>query len=69
MAKTTDQHYQSFLIRCWLTRPSTTDELPTWRFELREVTAESQVVGFSDVAELTSFISAKMSQDMEDRNE
>jgi len=60
MPKEADQFYQSFLVRCWLIPPATTDELPTWRFELRDVTAEPQKHRFSDLEQLKAFMSAKL---------
>jgi hypothetical protein len=55
-----DQIYHSFLVRCWLIPPATTDELPTWRFELRDVTADPQKERFSDLEQLKEFVAAKL---------
>ena len=60
MSKQVDQIYQSFLVRCWLIPPVTTDEPVTWRFELREVSAEPQKHRFSDLEQLKASISAKL---------
>lgn len=60
MSEQADQVYQSFLVRCWLIRPATTDEPPTWRFELREVSADPQKHGFSDLEQLKAFMAAKL---------
>jgi hypothetical protein len=60
MAKQADQVYQSFLVRCWLMPPATTDEPAAWRFELREVAAEPQKYGFSDLEQLIAFMAAKL---------
>ena len=60
MSHQADQIYQSFLVRCWLVPPATTNESPTWRFELREVSAEPQKHGFSDLEQLKAFLSAKL---------
>jgi hypothetical protein len=60
MAKQADQVYQSFLVRCWLVPPATTGEPATWRFELREVSAEPQKYGFSDLEQLIAFVAAKL---------
>lgn len=55
-----DQRYQSFLVRCWFVPPETSDEPPNWRFELREVSAESLKHGFGDLEQLKSFISERL---------
>ena len=68
MSKQAHQVYQSFLVRCWLIPPETTDEPALWRFELREVPAESQKQRFSDLEQLKEFISAELT-DMAVRNE
>ncbi|MFQ5399581.1 MAG: hypothetical protein ACE5E7_08280 [Anaerolineae bacterium] len=60
MSEQAEQVYQSFLVRCWLILPVTADEPPTWRFELREVTAESQKHRFSDLEQLKAFMAAKL---------
>jgi hypothetical protein len=60
MSKQADQVYQSFLVRCWLIPPATTDEPPVWRFELREISAKPQKHGFSDLVQLKEFMSAKL---------
>lgn len=60
MAKQADQVYQSFLVRCWLMPPATTGEPAAWRFELREVSAEPQKHGFSDLEQLIAFVAAKL---------
>ena len=60
MAKQADQVYQSFLVRCWFIPPATTDEPAAWRFELREVSAEPQKHGFSDLEQLIAFVAAKL---------
>ena len=60
MAKEADQIYQSFLVRCWFIPPAAGDEPPTWRFELRDVSAESAKHRFSDLEQLKAFMSAKL---------
>lgn len=60
MAKQAVQHYQSFLVRCWLTSEEAAGEPPLWRFELQEVSAELQKHRFSDLEELKTFISARL---------
>lgn len=60
MPKQTHHVYQSFLVRCWLILPATSDESPTWRFELREVSAEAQKHTFSDLEQLKNFIAAEL---------
>jgi hypothetical protein len=60
MAKQADQVYQSFLVRCWLMPPATTGEPAAWRFELREVAAEPQKHGFSNLEQLKAFMAAKL---------
>jgi hypothetical protein len=60
MAKQADQVYQSFLVRCWLMPPATAAEPETWRFELREVAAEPQKHGFSDLEQLKAFMAVKL---------
>lgn len=60
MSKQAPQVYQSFLVRCWLILPATSDEPPTWRFELREVSAEPQKHGFSDLEQLKNFMAAEL---------
>jgi hypothetical protein len=60
MAKHADQLYQSFLVRCWLIPPATIGEPVTWRFELREVAADPQKYGFSDLEQLIAFMAAKL---------
>jgi len=60
MAKQADQVYHSFLVRCWFIPAATADEPPTWRFELREVSAEPQKHRFSDFEQVQAFISAKL---------
>ena len=60
MSKQADQFYQSFLVRCWLIPPATNDEPPTWRFELRDVSAEPHKHRFSDLEQLKAFMSAKL---------
>jgi hypothetical protein len=56
MAIQTEQIYQSFLIRCWLIPPATINEPPAWRFELREVTADSPTQRFGSLAQLHEFM-------------
>ena len=60
MSQQADQIYQSFLVRCWLVPAATTDEPPSWRFELREISAESQKRLFSDLEQLKEFISTEL---------
>jgi hypothetical protein len=60
MAMQTDRIYQSFLVRCWLIPPATANEPPAWRFELREVTAESPVQRFGSFAQLNEFMAARL---------
>ena len=60
MAKEADQIYQSFLVRCWFIPPAASDEPPTWRFELRDVSAEPEKHRFSDLEQLKAFMSAKL---------
>ena len=60
MSKEADQIYQSFLVRCWLIPPATTDEPSAWRFELRDVSAEFQKHRFSDFVQLKDFVSTKL---------
>jgi hypothetical protein len=60
MAKQADQVYQSFLVRCWLMPPATAAEPETWRFELREVAAEPQKHGFSNLEQLIAFMAVKL---------
>jgi len=60
MPKEADQFYQSFLVRCWLIPPATNDEPPTWRFELRDVSAEPHKHRFSDLEQLKAFVLAKL---------
>ncbi len=60
MAEQADHIYQSFLVRCWLIPPATTDEPPNWRFELREVSAEPRKHRFSELEQLKAFMSAKL---------
>ncbi len=52
--------YQSFLLRCWPTAPGTADEPAAWRFELQEVSAESPRHRFSDLAQVSAFVAAKL---------
>jgi hypothetical protein len=60
MSKQADPVYQSFLIRCWFIPPATADEPPAWRFEVQEVTDESQKHRFSDLEQLQAFVAAKL---------
>jgi hypothetical protein len=60
MAKQVEQVYQSFLIRCWLIPPAMANEPPAWRFELREVTAESPVQRFGSLAQLHEFLAVRL---------
>jgi hypothetical protein len=60
MVKQADRVYQSFLVRCWLMPPATAAEPETWRFELREVAAEPQKHGFSDLEQLKAFMAVKL---------
>ena len=60
MAIQTDQIYQSFLIRCWLIPSATANEPPAWRFELREVTAESSTQRFGSFAQLQEYMAARL---------
>ena len=60
MSKYADQVYTSFLVRCWFVPPATTDELPTWRFEVQEVSDEPQKHRFSDFEQLQAFMLAKL---------
>jgi hypothetical protein len=60
MSKEADQVYRAYLVRCWLIPPVTTNEPPAWRFELREVPADSEKHRFSDLEQVKEFISAKL---------
>ena len=60
MSKQTEQLYHSFLVRCWLTPPATTDEPSAWRFEVQEVTDESQKYRFGNLEQLNAFTLAKL---------
>lgn len=60
MTKQVKHIYQSFLVRCWLLPPTTADEPVPWRFELHEVSAESQKYRFSDYEQLTTFVAARL---------
>ncbi|MFZ0544666.1 MAG: hypothetical protein WAM60_04480 [Candidatus Promineifilaceae bacterium] len=61
MSKQVKQFYQSFLIRCWLTTPyETTAESPSWRFELQEVSAESEKHRFSNLEQVNAFIATRL---------
>ena len=60
MLEQTDHIYHSFLVRCWLIPPATADEAPAWRFELQEVSAESEKHRFRDLDQLCTFTSAKL---------
>ena len=60
MPKEVESVYQSFLVRCWLIPAATSGEAPTWRYELRDVSAEPQKHGFSDLEQLKEHMSAKL---------
>lgn len=60
MSKYPNQVYQSFLVRCWIVPPATANESPAWRFELREVTAESPTQRFGSLAQLNEFMAARL---------
>ena len=60
MQKHAHSIYQSYLIRCWLMPSSTAGELPVWRFELREVSAEPQKHRFTDVMKLGFFLRTEL---------
>ncbi|MBK7919151.1 MAG: hypothetical protein IPJ94_23380 [Chloroflexi bacterium] len=60
MTKSTEQRYHSFLIRCWLIRPSTPQAPPVWRLELQEVSDQSREHHFSSFNELVNFLSAEI---------
>ncbi|MBK6712320.1 MAG: hypothetical protein IPG51_18620 [Chloroflexi bacterium] len=52
--------YRSFLVRCWFIPPAADDESPTWRFELRDMLADSQKHRFRNFEELVRFMSMKL---------
>ena len=54
------QPYRSFLLRCWREQPSETEELPAWRFSLREVAEIPQEQRFSSPEQLIDFLLAKL---------
>ncbi|MBP6470744.1 MAG: hypothetical protein KBE23_05305 [Chloroflexi bacterium] len=61
MAKQDDHEvYTSFLVRCWFIPPVVDDETPTWRFELREMSAEAQKHRFRNFEQLVAFMSGKL---------
>jgi hypothetical protein len=60
MSKQTNQLHQSFLVRCWLIPQGTVGEPSLWRFELQELTAESQKHRFSDLEQLNAFMAARL---------
>lgn len=60
MQEQAEHIYHSFLVRCWLTPPTTADEPPAWRFELQEVSAESEKHRFRNLDLLCAFTSAKL---------
>ena len=60
MSKQTERLYHSFLVRCWSTLPATAGEPSAWRFEVQEVTDESQKHRFSNLEQLHAFTSAKL---------
>jgi len=60
MSKAADQIYLSFLVRCWLIPAATNDEPPTWRFELREVSAEAHKQHFSNLEQMKAFLAEKL---------
>jgi hypothetical protein len=52
--------YQSFLVRCWLVPSETSDEPPAWRFEVQDVSAESQKYRFGNLGQLSAFVAARL---------
>ncbi|MBP6802487.1 MAG: hypothetical protein KBE23_21365 [Chloroflexi bacterium] len=60
MTEPTEQRYHSFLIRCWLTRPSTPQAPPVWRLELQEVSDQAREHHFGSFNELVDFLSAEI---------
>ena len=60
MQEQTEHIYHSFLVRCWLSPPMTADEAPAWRFELQEVSAESEKHRFRNLDLLCAFTSEKL---------
>ena len=62
MQAQTEHIYHSFLVRCWLIPPTTADEIPAWRFELQEVSAESEKQRFSNLDQLCTFTSEKLEE-------
>jgi len=68
MSKQTDQLYHSFLVRCWLIPPATTDEQPEWRFEVQDVSAEAKKHRFSNFEQLHAFTTEKLTAVVAENN-
>jgi hypothetical protein len=55
-----EQVYQAFLLRCWLIPSEEVGELPVWRFELLEVSAELSRHRFTELAQLQTFVAGRL---------